>query len=490
MATNYGEDIARTYLLPQDQYTMPQYQYQGPGAGQGQSFELPPIEEGLQNVDGITESYFNKYGELEQFLGSLYAKGIDPSKPDYSNPETREAMNVLYKAMADVRYTGDQLKNSQKMLEAYQGHRAANQVAPVDGYDVNQAPFSHVFDQNVASTATPLADTSNKAYAKAFGTTSAKNQANKQVAENLAILEERMVNETNPSIKQQLQYEIDELQQAIRDPKVFSPYSGGRGRITPDIVTERSNIIAMTQGGNMSYLEADEDVKSARFNPMNGTIVVEYKTGTSNGRTVYSTTEIDVRSQDGGFQQINDFLNRRKGAFQITDEHFAGLTNRLRDVGDSGPRALGDIPQDYFDQENRVIAALSNKKGNKEAGVSKSDHERYLNAFKSLVKRGEAIMPEGVVDTKGLQSRYGETIQSINYSSPYFGKDKLVIKTNEAEYIIRLDADSYDIVQSIIRENPGVVDFENIGKQRQVQEEATEFVNPGGRKLKVFEGMK
>jgi hypothetical protein len=111
-------------------------------------------EEGLQAIDGITQDYFTKYGEAQAFVQEMNAVGIDVTKPNLRNQEERDAANLYRKMMADIRYKGEELKNSQKMLEKFASAKLSSFGAdigykgdPNKPFDIYQAEHTGMTSQ-------------------------------------------------------------------------------------------------------------------------------------------------------------------------------------------------------------------------------------------------------------------------------------------------------------------------------------------------------
>ena len=111
--------LGQTFNMPQErQLQGSQAQAQQQQAG-GSVLGSPPT--GLENVDQTTQAFYDKWGELESFASDMKLQyGIDVTRPDFSTSEGMEAHKMYQKALADLRYQGNRLKNSQSALAQYQ----------------------------------------------------------------------------------------------------------------------------------------------------------------------------------------------------------------------------------------------------------------------------------------------------------------------------------------------------------------------------------
>ena len=113
MAAGLGGALANTYLLPQGQ---PLAQPQKPQPYQD---DIGNPEESLQQVDGVTSQYFDKWAQLKGFARDVWENyGIDVRYPDPSVPESNRMHRIYLKAIADLKGQGSKLKTSQQMLNA------------------------------------------------------------------------------------------------------------------------------------------------------------------------------------------------------------------------------------------------------------------------------------------------------------------------------------------------------------------------------------
>ena len=106
--------IGNTFqALPQQSQQVVASQSQG-GQTQGSMGATP---DGLQNVNEVTDAFYQKWQDLETFAQNMKSYGIDVTKANFGSAEGREAHSIYQKALADLNYQGNKLKGAQKMLE-------------------------------------------------------------------------------------------------------------------------------------------------------------------------------------------------------------------------------------------------------------------------------------------------------------------------------------------------------------------------------------
>ena len=137
--------IGSTFKLPQEQGGR-DIQQRGVDS-QGSPLGKPP--EGLESVDEVTNQFYQKWNDLETFSSTMKLQyGVDVTKPNFGSEEGREAHNIYQKALADLYYQGNKMKNSQKMLET--AFKAKTSTYG-DRVDFGQEVGADVFDPNKVS---------------------------------------------------------------------------------------------------------------------------------------------------------------------------------------------------------------------------------------------------------------------------------------------------------------------------------------------------
>lgn len=126
---NIGQLNANNFLVPQMQ--MNPANVAASSTSSTPNFDIPDPEEGLaliQGIDGDTKSYYDKWAKVKQFAQAMQSKfGIDVTRPDVNNQGSVKANEIFNKAIADLKFQGDRLKTTQKMLESRLANQAAGQ---------------------------------------------------------------------------------------------------------------------------------------------------------------------------------------------------------------------------------------------------------------------------------------------------------------------------------------------------------------------------
>jgi hypothetical protein len=113
--------LGQTFQLPRNQPQQAAAGQQGAAQqGGGSILGAPPT--GLQNVEGVTDAFYKKWGDLESFASRMKMQyGIDVTRPDFSSQEAMDAHKIYQQGLADVRFQGGKLQQAQKDLTQYQG---------------------------------------------------------------------------------------------------------------------------------------------------------------------------------------------------------------------------------------------------------------------------------------------------------------------------------------------------------------------------------
>jgi hypothetical protein len=107
--------MARTSLLA-NTYLIPQVQQQQPAAPKPFQDEIGDPAQGLAQIDGTTEQYFDKWAALKGFARDVWENyGIDVRYPDPSVPESNRLHRIYLKSIADLKHQGARLQTDQQM---------------------------------------------------------------------------------------------------------------------------------------------------------------------------------------------------------------------------------------------------------------------------------------------------------------------------------------------------------------------------------------
>lgn len=151
-----GTYLGLNYDMPQDDVTPAGYGQQqrpAPGRvrGQGQMEPEGPQtpdflsspQEGLQYTDELTKEYYDKFMGIRSLVDNAWKNyGIDVTKPDMSKEGAMDLHRLYQKAVADVMYTGDILKNSQEQLGKMNKGAIEGKGQFREGFDPSAQPVS------------------------------------------------------------------------------------------------------------------------------------------------------------------------------------------------------------------------------------------------------------------------------------------------------------------------------------------------------------
>jgi len=110
--------------------------------GQGGSILGEPPS-GIEMIEGITDKFYGKWAELESFAQDMQIQyGIDVTRPDFTSAEAMDAHKMFQQAKADLLYTGNELRQSQKELDLYNEAHLSSYGDRVDpGQEIKVNPF-------------------------------------------------------------------------------------------------------------------------------------------------------------------------------------------------------------------------------------------------------------------------------------------------------------------------------------------------------------
>ena len=137
---NIGQTQARNFAFPfpQEQGGVAGGQQQIAGGQAPQmGMEAP---NSLQFVREKTKGVYDKYYKLKNFTSSMWKNyKIDVTNPDFSDELSMKANQIYQESIADLKFTADDLQNSQRMLER-DASKAGQRLA--SGYDLQSQPYS------------------------------------------------------------------------------------------------------------------------------------------------------------------------------------------------------------------------------------------------------------------------------------------------------------------------------------------------------------
>jgi hypothetical protein len=226
-------------------YQLPQGGLQGQGfiqapeaitampTAQGQAM-LPPMNEDLAYVEGLTDRYYDTYGKLKGFVTQMNQMGIDVTKPDYADPSKMELFKAYKKLEADLMMTANDLKQSRQAETKYRDLEAQrkfvmtadprqqllSRMAPGEiGYSLDLDPRTEyglrILSEN------PM-NPQDKARQEQFYN-SEINFFNNQIA-----------NTQDPNEQKRLAFQRDQLTKAYQATKMFAPTQASAARLNFD----------------------------------------------------------------------------------------------------------------------------------------------------------------------------------------------------------------------------------------------------------------
>lgn len=152
------------------------------GMAQGNFDPLLDLESGLQNVDGLTQDYYDLWAGLNSVLKEQQSLGIDPF--DATTPEGQQLGRTIMKTVGAMKMIGDQLKTGQSIQQAMIPYIATGQAKLAEGEDLSQGITSVQGLQNqfVPQRVDPTVQEANQYYARAFEDTNDMNAANRKLS--------------------------------------------------------------------------------------------------------------------------------------------------------------------------------------------------------------------------------------------------------------------------------------------------------------------
>lgn len=258
------------YRLPQAQQFVPQQPSPEPIApGQGQAM-LPPPNEDLANVEGLTDKYYSTYGKLKSFVEDLNSQGIDVTKPDYADPAKQELFKTYKMMEADLMVTANALKNEQKFRNQINPQIVAGNYNLAQGVDQRTQLLSELGPEGAgySTKLDPGVEQALKILAENPLTYGDRQRQEQYFSETSSELDNRINLAQSPVEKQRLQYQKDQLTKAYQATKLFSPSSRGSGTKQPIELDVLKRITNLAQGAwpDGTFKSAVVDGKPALVN--------------------------------------------------------------------------------------------------------------------------------------------------------------------------------------------------------------------------------
>lgn len=211
--------LDRSGLLAQT-FTLPQQAGPAPLAPKPFTDEIGNPESGLQQIDGVTGEYFDKWAALKGFARDAQENyGVDVRFPDPSIPESIRLNRIYLKSVADLKKQGERLKTGQKMYEAALSRNDLINKDPKEQYFDELQPGNDVVDKELDPIVT---EANNKLQQLYFG--NAIEEGKQYYDQIKGVLEQRR--DSTPSQAAYWQRQIDALTPPTKSVREFAPWHG------------------------------------------------------------------------------------------------------------------------------------------------------------------------------------------------------------------------------------------------------------------------
>lgn len=310
MAINRGALLAQTYQLP-----AAQAQQQAPAPTPFQD-EIGDPASGLQQIDGVTSEYFQKWAALKGFAKDVQENlGIDVRFPDPSVPESDRLHRIYLKSLADLKAQGERLKTGQQMYMADRQRGALMTKDPSSTYYDQMDVGNDVIDKELDPIVTEANDKLKGPYY--YGDNSIK-EARAYYNQVKTMLENRK--KTDAGNAGYWQKQIDALVMPTESEKQWNPNTGGsdkgytryqaaRIKAADTFMKKMTNLQKGTAdsfqmsdtifGENGERIFVSEDTKNERYG---GKDVVRYEFNPTTKRTSIVLKE---KGTNGGTDKIS-----------------------------------------------------------------------------------------------------------------------------------------------------------------------------------------
>jgi hypothetical protein len=356
--------------------------------GQNQAFVPAPPEE-LQYIQGITDEVYKKWADLKSFAQTMWNNyRVDVSRPDLRDENSIAAHQAYKKATADLMYSIDLLKNSQKQFS--QDQALVSQGKGVFMQDPNAAPYASMSpDERFYSTDNleRAVQESNMYLAKPYDTVSARNEANTQIDKRRQYIES-IRNKIQTAGGQQTLSDIGaRLNKATYEQPQFRPDYSGKGSNDPKVAIDELNYLRTLLYNNdpngISWLKNQKgimDVQQLTGQGQDGVRIV-----TSSGKTY----DVDFNSELGGLDVLNELRNNVLGSKQeITTRDLLPYLN-----ANAGGNRLPD--RGTGQQLNRFTEILVNMYNDDATNVDDDNREYVQAKLNEAVKTGTFTTQDG-----------------------------------------------------------------------------------------------
>jgi hypothetical protein len=351
-------------------------------------------EEGLQAIEGITQDYYTKYGDMQAFVQEMNQVGIDVTNPDNRNQEERDAANLYRKMLADIRYKGEELKNSQKMLEKFAGAKLSSFGADIKYRGDQNKPFD-IYQ------------------AEHTGMTSAEKDAaiggrlDQQIDATAANTESQIqARATQGELNRRVQLQIAQIR-SDKAAKTLETKTAPYAPIHADFINLASGLGEWTQSNVLSETGVPMLEMSFRGGSKLGSYNKEIEKTNSKGEVTGTSTRVEPRVIKGGLRdtetgKIYIEFEGKAGMMEITPDNADGLVPQY---AESNPGYRSSDANAYLSMleksDNVEVAELSPELVAQSADVVKKA-EKDLATIDDMNRVGsgkEFKLPDGTVLT-------------------------------------------------------------------------------------------
>lgn len=491
-----GQDISRTFLVPEEpNYSTgrvssrgrsPYTRARGRTTKAPDAPEFPEIGEGLYNLEGVTEEYFQKYNDLRSYAQSMWRDyGIDVTSPNYDSPEAMRASLTFQKAIADLQYTADNLKNEQELFKQTQGKVDSAYLEGEgyyrQGFDPSQSrPSDRTVADQFQTTVTPEVSEFNDnigggKYDVYGGSFQGAMKEYNRLLNYHKFLEQQATQQGNTAeAERQRRIQNGILKPMPEDDDPTGARASRRDRAS-NATTMLNTISAILSGKSVKMLEASPGVRRAFINA-DGNIQLETDEGT---RIINRTTG----DYDSNASIILEYLNKTKSQSReiLSLDDLRNLNpDRYREVSQTtwvdnsnyNPmvEAKSDIVTRFSEPSNIPRKKLEDGFLDPYADYEPKDDNdaRRWNEFAPLrtliasIDQGGFMLPVGGSDVPIVGMKYNERDQKYiirlqqqsTVTESQLEANGYTVEDFNEEPIIKVDPRNKDFINKILNYNP------------------------------------
>lgn len=271
------------------------------------------LETGLQNVEGLTQGYYDLWAGLNSTLKEQQALGIDPFDP--TNPEGQQLGRTIMKTIGAMRMIGDQLKTGQQIQQAMLPYIATGQTRLAGGEDLSENVTSVQDIQNkfVPQRVDPTVQEANRNYARSVERGEDLNMFNQRLGQEQADWNVKANDpDASPADREYAQRQVAAVGRAFQNIPQFNPWTYQRqtGFMTPETIAgikqQWWNIVSGKDLGQLYESNKNIIKETALVNPNTGILSYdEFK----NGKRIRRYIDIS-KANNYGLSSVNNALQQ------------------------------------------------------------------------------------------------------------------------------------------------------------------------------------